>query len=446
VSLGNGNGAFSSGGSPPSSPYSNSVSFSVYDPTPQITFVQLLDINTGAAISAVPAGGQAWAIIYGTNFGLNSGSLNICPTGANPCTTNPSDVTVTQVAWYHESGYDQVNALLTASASSAGLYDIQITSTGLSGTGLFFQAPAGRTSPQSPRGGPVPVATPSLSCPATVTRGGSINCTVANATASRVSGWQFSDGNGGTVSGTNSNNSWSGVMVVSGTISVTISGYGPLQQSVTVNPRSGWHTQAASPAKVSDGTLTWTGPDKNTYTTALPSPPLPDPWPLGVYVNSIIPSYSYVPVGSGPNQGYFYVTSITYPASSFYFQWEIANDLANAQSTFSINQCETNGYISYSNLLAGAIRHESSQVAQSHWIFYSNSLNTNNFGDWTEQQTAQPATSPSAFQTQVANGLNGLAAQINTDTGVEPYQDNYDANGNFLGYTNYAPYTSNTCN
>jgi hypothetical protein len=34
--------------------------------------------------------------------------------------TNSANIAVTSANWYHESGYDQVNALLTASSSSAG--------------------------------------------------------------------------------------------------------------------------------------------------------------------------------------------------------------------------------------------------------------------------------------------------------------------------------------
>ncbi len=114
------------------------------DYSPVITSVQLLDIDTGTVIAAISAGGQAYAILYGTSFGPAQGSMAICPSGANPCQT--SDLSGSITFWSD----GQVNLLLTAAETSTGNYDAVLTSLGSAGTS-FVQAPQG-PGPQSNRG------------------------------------------------------------------------------------------------------------------------------------------------------------------------------------------------------------------------------------------------------------------------------------------------------
>ena len=93
---------------------------------------------------------------------------------------------------------------------------------------------------------------------------------------------------------------------------------------------------------------------------------------LGFSYAQMAANWNYATIGgSGPNAGFSYVTSVSYPAATFYYQYEIANDLENASSAFAIKQCGTgpapggDGFISYANLLAQTNRHKASQVAQS---------------------------------------------------------------------------------
>ena len=269
-----------------------------------------------------------------------------------------------------------------------------------------------------------------------------MTCTVSNAAPGAVSGWGFSDGAGGNVSASGGSTSWSGTMAVSGTVTVTISGYGTLSQGVTVTARSEWQSQPATPDQVPDGTLIWNG----ATATPLPSPPAAGK-PLGHYVLSVGTSFLDSQIPSGPNQGYWYVTSTAHPSSVFYFKWEMAADLTNAQSDFAVHQCGTQGFISLSDLVAGTTRHEAGQTAQSHWVNYRNSL-TSSAKDpsvWAEGRTAIPSVTEMTFEQNLSTGLSDLASEIGSDSETpEPYDVNYDIGGNILGYINYAPYAS--CN
>jgi len=114
---------------------------SVYDATPQITFVQ----------KDQPAydGGPFYVEIYGQNFGSTPGSLLICAAGAVQCST--TEIAVDLHAPFSVWNDGQVNALLTPSPSADGPYEIQIVSLGASGIN-FAPAPQGQTRNQSDRG------------------------------------------------------------------------------------------------------------------------------------------------------------------------------------------------------------------------------------------------------------------------------------------------------
>ena len=118
----------------------------VYDATPVIISV----IQPQALLS----GGQVSVEIYGTNFGPNAGGLAVCRSGSSPCGT--SDVAPAITYW----SATQVNAILTASATALGPYDIQIASMGARGTG-FLQRPNGGSSSQSNRK-PIAVSQPAM--------------------------------------------------------------------------------------------------------------------------------------------------------------------------------------------------------------------------------------------------------------------------------------------
>jgi len=306
-------------------------------------------------------------------------------------------------------------------------------------TDMYFYCPTSNFSSGS--GG----STVSLSCsPSSVVRGGTVTCTVSNApSGTTYSAWQFTDGSKNTVSrgGNNNVRSWSGVMVTSGTVSVTISGdSSPLTAAVSVTQRT-WHTAPASPTSVPNGTF-----------ITLPVPPQNTGTDSGLGYSKWQATYSGVPSttisDAGPNAGYYYYTS-NFNFTQFYYQYEINPDLANTSSTFYTAQCgnynassNPNGFISGANLLTQTDRHEWNSSTQSHYAFYSNGLNSNNLGDYLEARVAPPGADISAFDAQTANGITSDLTAIKNAAAVEPYAVNYSELGVNLGNINYLPYTA----
>jgi len=233
-------------------------------------------------------------------------------------------------------------------------------------------------------------------------------------------------------------------LVTGGTVSVTAgsgSGSTPLSAGITVTNRN-WHTGPATPGEVPNGTF-----------IALPVPPqnTGDDSGLGEFqwhyvLSSGSQGLQYSTINdSGPNQGYTYWPS-NQIFSTWNFQYEINPDLENTSSTFYQKQCGNNGIISGSNLLAQTNRHEWNSSTQSHYAFYSISLNSssNNPGDFLEEQTAPPGADLNTFANNSTSGITGRLSTVKSTSEVQPYPVNYSEANVFLGNINYAPYTS--CN
>ncbi len=297
---------------------------------------------------------------------------------------------------------------------------------------------------QRPSHGSVNVA--SVSCsPSSVTRGGTVTCSVSNAPAgAQYSNWQFKDSNASTVNGSGTASSWSGVVVTGGTVTVKVSASGgntmTPSASFTVTNRN-WHTGPASPAETPNGTfITLPVPPQNTGTDS----------GLGYFqwhyvLNSGSQGLQYSTINdNGPNQGYTY-----WPANQIFSTWnsqyEINPDLENTSSTFYQKQCSNNGIISGSNLLAQTNRHEWNSSAQSHYALYSISLNSNssNPEDFLEQQIAPPGANLNTFANNSTSGISNRLSTVASASGNEAalYPVNYSETGTFLGNINYAPYT-----
>ncbi len=280
-----------------------------------------------------------------------------------------------------------------------------------------------------------PPPPPTLTCtPPSVTRGDSVTCTVSNASAGSVSGWSFTGG-GATIQGGGGTLSSSGTMVVSGTVSVTITGLStPLSAEISVTPRS-WHTATPNPVL------------NTTIVLATPPQTFGD---LGSSVPAF-GNFSYsapTTITAGPNTGFtYYTTPLTFRNLSF--TYNINSDLQNQSSTFSQHQCgnynltsSPYGYISWSDLDTQTIRHEYNSNTQSHWAFFNNSMNANNPGDFFETQVAVPNVSASDFNSATNAGVSALGAQILSDAEVQPYGCNYSETGVFLGNVNWIPYVT----
>jgi hypothetical protein len=208
--------------------------------------------------------------------------------------------------------------------------------------------------------------------------------------------------------------------------------------SVAVTNRN-WHTPAASPGEVPNGTF-----------LTLPVPPAQSGSDSGLGAAA----YQLTDTGfsittiadSGPNAGYsYYASALNF--SSSYFHYEINPDLENINSAFYLAQCgnynattNPNGFISGSNLFAQTRRHEYNSATQSHYAFYSNSLNANNPGDYFESRVAVPSTDLTTFNSDTRSGINSRYSTITSDTSVEPYAVNYSETGVPLGNVNYSPY------
>jgi hypothetical protein len=401
------------------------------DPTPVVTGWN--------QVQSLYPGGTAYVEIYGRNFGpyYSAGGLNVCSAPSGSC-TSPGTLSVAGISYWSPG---QINVQLQASAGAQpGTYWLQVTA-GSNAYGQSFQ-PGGGTGSVAQVRAAATVTPLVFSCTGTVERGSAVTCTITGASASSVSGWKFTGG-GAVVNGPNGTTSWSGTIVASGTVTVNVAGYfGPLAQTITVTPRN-WHTQPANPVQVPNGQLVVAG-----VTITLPVPPVPGPNSssnTGVSgFRLAYAGFNSTSIQSGPNAGFsYYATPLAFQES--FYRYIINPDLENPTSIFSVNQCGTNGFIYWSDLLAQTRRHEYNSPVQSHWAFYSNAINNFNLGDYFEARVASAGTNLAGFKTTTGQQLDQQTAQVESALGNEPYGVNSSETGLFLGNINYGP-TYGNCN
>jgi ribosomal protein L24E len=308
----------------------------------------------------------------------------------------------------------------------------------------------------TPTPAPTPTTNPTLDGPSEVTRDGSATFTVRNASDGQASDWKFVGG-GATVSrGGSTSVTWSGKLVVSGTVSVTVNKDGQvfnLQKDVTVKARS-WAFQAKAPRKVAHGTVV----QGTAIVVASPDEPKVNT-ELGVA--QLFPRYSFTPgeVGdSGPNHGFKYLTEVRdsndRPGEGpTEYVWALAPWLEDTTSEGYGAQCgnynastKPNGFISGAKLLDNVIQHESGRVRNSHYNNYvvSQDKPENNLGVGGEQMVAGPSVAMTDFTTQVRSELDARRLRIYNDTAVEQCgESNGSLDGNcvFQGNINSPPYT-----
>jgi hypothetical protein len=210
---------------------------------------------------------------------------------------------------------------------------------------------------------------------------------------------------------------------------------------VTVSNRN-WHSNPASP--VSANFQTWT------------SPPQPTDNPLlGVSNWSIGDNgFSATTISNGPNTGYLFYANPLSP-NNYFYQYSIDPDISNTNSSFYLHQCGQNGVILGSDLLAQTLRHEYNSQTESHWAFYSESLNDNNPGDLFEFQVGTPGSNQTTFQNATRNAVDQVYANIRAEMATkgptmngEPFAVNQSETGQFLGTINFpnAANVYSTCN
>ena len=287
-----------------------------------------------------------------------------------------------------------------------------------------------------------------------MTRGQTTSCsvTVSGAPAGTqiaYANWTFTGG-GVTVNRPGNNNvaSWSGTMVIGGTVGVAVTvGSLPainVSASVTVNPRN-FHTNPATAIQAANGSSL---PDDTSITLPVPPQSTGSDSGLGQFREATGDlGISLTVIGdSGPNNGFAYHASTLAPdPAHFFFDYVINPDLENSVSVFSQHQCgnydpNTNpgGFISWATLLAQTRRHEFNSALQSHYVFYSNALNSsaNNPGDFYESQVASPGTNLANFNDATRTSLNTRYNQIGALASIEPFAVNQSETGRFLGNIN----------
>jgi hypothetical protein len=300
-------------------------------------------------------------------------------------------------------------------------------------------------------GGPAPpVNTATMSCTSPVVRGTSTTCTVKGPTGAKISGWTFTDNSGNQVTSSSTSSTWPGIMVTSGTVNVKADGVALKPATIVVGPRPGFALSAVSATSEPNP---FTGDGCN---IGVASPPAASGEAVGEFcLNQAFTVHTATIGDGGPNNGYSYVTSVGNSATvqgvtqtRGYF-YVISPDLQNSSSAFYKAQCgnynaqtNPNGYISGTNLLADATRHESGTV-KSHYENYLVAQNNsaNNLGAAAEGLTG--LTDFSTLADSATPILNHDAQTITTATQAEPCGTSnvsYDSSCVFQGYINFQPY------
>jgi hypothetical protein len=237
----------------------------------------------------------------------------------------------------------------------------------------------------------------------------------------------------------------SGIMVRSGTVSVTVRGSDASTStpsaSVTVNARTNWALNPKTATRRSSGYTCENGVLLSVVTT--PTVPTQDlgqgcPDPHFQTQNA---------AASGPNAGYDYITTVTDIGE---YSWVISGDVDNPSSQFYQAQCgnynvstNPNGYISGPTLDSDDQRHEAGSV-NSHYAEYSAAYQNpaNNPGTVMESFVEF---NPTSFGNDVSNKLGQLETTILNAATPEPCGQSYagySAACVFDGYVNYTPYVS----
>jgi len=254
-----------------------------------------------------------------------------------------------------------------------------------------------------------------LSCnPSSVTRGGSVTCSVSNApTGATFSSWQFKDSSNNTVNGSGNGSSWGGVMVTTGTVSVQVAaGGGPPKTpsaTVTVTARSGFAFTAVAAAQRA-----------NPYNAGACNISVPTSPAAGNFLgfSCLDQQYYQTPYlvgGNGPNNGFRYVYSASNSNNNVptTFNFIIAGYLDDSGSEFAQKQWGNCGFISYNQLKSNTYEHESGNTTGHYATYKSTQDNSaNNLGVAVEAIVGPPGQSETDFNNQVRTVFNSKGSTI----------------------------------
>jgi hypothetical protein len=210
-----------------------------------------------------------------------------------------------------------------------------------------------------------------------------------------ITGWQYvaSDAAIGTIprSGGSGAASWSGVIVASGTVRVTV-GMQVLTRTVQVQARD-FTTPTPSAEPTQNGTTCLAG------TLSLPVPVVNGPQTLGAFCLEHLGQFIANSVGEGPNAGvkWWVERMVADDPVRWRYRWLINPDLDDVTCPFYAQQTGTydpvadqTGWISGANLKANAIRHESGPTA-SHYAQFVAANASGNPGAGVEGELGEPS-------------------------------------------------------
>ena len=297
--------------------------------------------------------------------------------------------------------------------------------------------------------------TPTLNGPNSVNRGSSANFTIGNlCNTARVHDWSFSDGANTVNRGASTATSWSGTMVTSGTVQVTVEQGGrthSLSKSITVNARNNFAFTAVTPTQVTNGFNC-----QENGTLSLPTPPS-NGSALGKTCLIQRANWNDATISdNGPNNNYKYVTAAfnsdsnqAHPSTAVYYV--IHPDLENSNSAFFQAQCgnynpaTNSGFISGSQLLSNTRGHEVGSI-RGHYKQYVDTQNKpeNNIGVGMEAIVGSPSTSLTDFRQSIVAEASRRRNIIETAFAVEDCngQVNKDEQCVYRGDINYQPYAA----
>jgi len=252
--------------------------------------------------------------------------------------------------------------------------------------------------------------------PSTVAWGGSVSCTVRGASASQVTGWNFS-ASGLAVNGPTGTLTWTGPMVASGTVTATAAGV-TLSTSVTVDARSAFQAVTVpTPQLVPSGTAPM---------PVLTSPPSGAEGTFGQ--SAYVYSFTLGPPGaasSGPNAGLYYATSLT-DASSY--PWELNPGLTNTGDPFYLHQGQNAGYGCYatvSQIVAAVQAHEIGMPGPSHY---------------SEVAAALAGDNPATFATTYVGTSSGIQSGVEAAYNAAVLAGNVEPRTDLPTNIDYPPY------
>lgn len=289
---------------------------------------------------------------------------------------------------------------------------------------------------------------------ASVVRGTSATFSLAKvcSTAS-VRDWSFTAGKNTVNRGASSERSWSGTMVTSGTVRVTVEQGGRihnLDKSITVNPRTdGWKFTAKPATKFENGKYTYKVGNEPLQTLTVPDPPTgtENGDAFGRFSLNLRFSFGFDAPADGPNKGWRYITGATdsdasaVPQNST-FAWTITPKLEDPQSDLYRAQCGRDDFISGPQLLANTKAHESG-TTKSHYLSYVNAQDdpANNVKVGLEAVVGPPSETEIDFKNRVSAEGVARINKIVSAAKQEPCPDvTHDESCTKKGKINYAPY------